>query len=190
MTDIDVLRRRIAELELELSRARDTNARLEALAHEDPLTQALNRRGFERELSRAVAFQRRYGTPIALLIFDIDEFKVINDRFGHAAGDAVLLTAAAVLRDNLRTSDTVARIGGDEFAALLWHIDKDQADLKGRRLVEQLAAATTTVDGGILRIKSSLGVTMLDGAGDVSAAYTRADRSLYLDKAARRAAIA
>jgi diguanylate cyclase (GGDEF)-like protein len=149
----------------------------------------LNRRGFEREVRRAAAFQKRYGTPVALLIFDLDEFKAINDRFGHAAGDAVLLTASRVLRESVRSSDTIARIGGDEFAAILWHIDKEAAERKGRSLVAALCAATTTVDGGVIPLKASFGMATMAEDGDIARTYAVADRSLYADKAARRATI-
>ena len=105
--------------ELERSRARIVD--LEAKVDIDPLTDLLNRRGFERELKRSVAYVKRYGVGAALIFLDLDGFKPVNDRHGHAAGDAVLKAVAAAIVGNVRASDVVARIGGDEFAVLLWN---------------------------------------------------------------------
>jgi len=106
--------------ELEASRARI--AELETRIDVDPLTEALNRRGFERKLKRSLAYVKRYGATAAAIYLDLDEFKPINDRYGHAAGDAVLKAIAATLARNVRASDVVARIGGDEFVVLFWNV--------------------------------------------------------------------
>jgi diguanylate cyclase (GGDEF)-like protein len=103
--------------QLEVSRARISE--LEARIDIDPLTDILNRRGFERELKRSLAYVKRYGTSVALVYVDLDGFKPVNDHHGHAAGDTVLKAIAAALVRNVRASDVVARIGGDEFAVLL-----------------------------------------------------------------------
>ena len=118
--------------ELEASRARI--AELEARVDIDPLTDILNRRGFERELKRSLAYVKRYGTSAALLYVDLDDFKPVNDRHGHAAGDAVLKAIAAALVRNVRASDVVARIGGDEFAVLLWNVSGPDAAAKAAAL--------------------------------------------------------
>src|SRR5437660_9578831 len=112
----------VERLELELAAARARMAELEARAEIDPLTDVLNRRGFQRELKRSLAYVKRYGPSAALLYLDLDAFKAINDRHGHAAGDAVLKAVAMVINRHVRASDVVARLGGDEFAVLLWNI--------------------------------------------------------------------
>ena len=117
--------------ELEASRARITE--LETRIDVDPLTETLNRRGFERELKRSLAYVKRYGASAALIYLDLDEFKPINDRHGHAAGDAVLKAIAAALARNVRASDVVARIGGDEFVVLLWNVDCGRRRSQSRR---------------------------------------------------------
>src|SRR5262249_59142591 len=86
---------------------------LAARAETDPLTDLPNRRGFERELRRSLAYVKRYGASAALLYLDLDGFKAVNDRYGHAAGDAMLKAVAMVLSRHVRDSDLVARIGGD-----------------------------------------------------------------------------
>ena len=107
--------------------ARARVRRLEATADIDPVTGILNRRGFDRELARSLSYVKRYGTRAALFYIDLDGFKPVNDRHGHAAGDAVLKTVAAMLTRNVRASDTVARIGGDEFGLILWNLGRGDA---------------------------------------------------------------
>src|SRR5690348_9772624 len=111
----------VARLERELAEARVQMAELAARAEIDPLTDVLNRRGFERELKRSLAYVKRYGASAALIYIDLDGFKLVNDQHGHTAGDAVLKAIAMVLSRHVRASDLVARLGGDEFALLLWN---------------------------------------------------------------------
>jgi len=128
----------VERLTRELAGAKAEVQRLSALAEEDPLCAILNRRGFDREFKRSAAHVARYGTAAALLLIDLDDFKDINDASGHAAGDAVLKDVASVLSRGLRESDVVARIGGDEFAVILWHAGLDEALAIGARLTASL----------------------------------------------------
>src|SRR5690242_11777429 len=102
-------------LKRELAVARARIGELEARADIDPLLDILNRRGFERELKRALAHMKRYGTQAALMFVDLDGFKAINDRYGHGAGDALLKAVARELVSQVRSSDVVGRLGGDAF---------------------------------------------------------------------------
>ncbi len=111
----------IERLKSDLARAQRTIAELEARADVDPLLDILNRRGFERELKRSLAYLQRYQGEAALLFIDLDGFKAVNDRHGHAAGDALLKAVARELVGHVRASDVVGRLGGDEFGALLWN---------------------------------------------------------------------
>jgi GGDEF domain-containing protein len=120
----------VERLQGELAAARAEMAVLAAHAEIDPLTELLNRRGFERELKRAIAHGKRYGTRAALIYLDLDHFKPVNDRHGHAAGDAVLRAVAEVLTRHVRASDLVARLGGDEFAVMLWRLSEADAQRK------------------------------------------------------------
>src|SRR5215207_388792 len=105
--DPSELRRRVEKLSVALEEARAHAVRLEALAHEDPLTGLLNRRGFLRDLTRALAYGSRYNAPAALLIVDLDAFKPVNDHYGHGAGDRALRHVADMLRSRVRASDSV-----------------------------------------------------------------------------------
>src|SRR5262245_3393757 len=133
----------VGRLEAELASMRARVAELEAHAESDALTGVMNRRGFEREFKRAASYVKRYGGNAALVYLDLDGFKPVNDRFGHAAGDAVLVAVAATLVASVRASDSVGRIGGDEFAVLLWNLSPQ--DARNKAQVLERAVADTTV---------------------------------------------
>lgn len=105
----------------------DMNEALAELTVRDPLTRLFNRRGLEEAVATTLSFSRRVGRPVAVLACDIDHFKRINDRFGHAGGDAVLQSFAAVLASSFRTAELVARLGGEEFVVVLPGADDDRA---------------------------------------------------------------
>jgi diguanylate cyclase (GGDEF)-like protein len=176
----------VERLERELAAARAHMAALETRADIDPLTDLLNRRGFERELVRTLAHVKRHGTSAALIYLDLDGFKSVNDRHGHAAGDAVLTAVAAVLNRHVRASDVVARLGGDEFAALLWHLTEADAQRKARTLEAAVAGATATHAGATLAVGASAGTTLLLALDEPADVLERADRAMYARKAARR----
>ncbi len=170
--------------ELEHSRARIVD--LEAKVDIDPLTDLLNRRGFERELKRSVAYVKRYGVSAALIFLDLDDFKPVNDRHGHAAGDAMLKAVAAAIVAEVRASDIVARIGGDEFAVLLWNVSDAAATAKGAALERAVYATPVQWGASTLVVGASAGVAMvgaLDTPGDLLA---RADAAMYVRKRARK----
>ena len=177
----------VARLEAELAAMRERVAELETRAESDPLTGVMNRRGFERELKRAGAYVRRYGGNAALVYLDLDGFKPVNDRHGHAAGDAVLKAVAATLVGSVRASDTVARIGGDEFAALLWNLSTPAAQAKALALEQAVAAATVPWGSGRLSVEASAGVAELSADQDPTQIVARADAAMYGRKRARRA---
>jgi diguanylate cyclase (GGDEF)-like protein len=177
----------VDRLKAELAAARDRVEELEARADIDVLLDILNRRGFERELRRSAAYVKRYGTPAALIYLDLDYFKPINDRYGHAAGDQMLQAVAATLQRAVRESDVVARLGGDEFGVLLWNISEIQVAAKAREL-ESAVATTVVMEGGVpLSVGVSAGFAML-GPGDAPAdVIYRADLAMYVRKRAARA---
>src|SRR5215468_4451175 len=121
-------------LKRELAVARARIGELEARADIDPLLDILNRRGFERELARSLAHVKRYGTQAFLMFIDLDRFKAVNDRYGHAAGDALLKTVARELCARVRASDVVGRLGGDEFGVVIWRADEAQVAAKAREI--------------------------------------------------------
>jgi len=178
----------VERLERELNAARAQMAVLEARADVDPLTEVLNRRGFERELKRSLAYASRYQSSAALLYLDLDGFKSINDQYGHAAGDAVLRAAAMVIGRHVRASDVVARLGGDEFAVLLWNIDGADARRKALAIEAAIARTTATHNGTTLSVGASVGTAPLLPLDKPADVLERGDRAMYTRKAARKAA--
>src|SRR5437588_8958550 len=140
-SELAVLLGEVQRLQSELLAARNKVKDLEATADIDAVTAIFNRRGFERELKRSLSYAKRYGTRAALFYIDLDGFKPVNDRYGHAAGDAVLKGVAAMLTSSVRASDTVARLGGDEFGLILWNLSEGDAAAKAWALE---AAVTET----------------------------------------------
>jgi diguanylate cyclase (GGDEF)-like protein len=175
----------VERLERELEAARSRMAALEARADVDPLTDVLNRRGFERELRRSLAYVKRYGPSAALLYLDLDGFKSVNDRHGHAAGDAVLKAVAMVLNRHVRASDVVARLGGDEFAVLLWNIGEADAGRKALAIEAAIARTTATHAGATLSVGASAGAALLLPLDQPADVLDRADRAMYARKAER-----
>jgi diguanylate cyclase (GGDEF)-like protein len=176
----------VERLEQELAAARARVARLETLADVDPLLDILNRRGFERELKRSLAYVKRHGTDAALVYLDLDGFKPINDRHGHAAGDALLKAVATTLARHVRASDLVARIGGDEFAVLLWNCGEADAQVKAQALEAAIGRTTATYAGAKLSAGVSAGVALLLPLDAPAEVIERADHAMYARKAARQ----
>lgn len=167
-----------AELKASRARINDLESRIDV----DPLTGTLNRRGFERELKRSLAYVKRYGANAALVYLDLDDFKPVNDRHGHAAGDAMLKAVAAALVREVRASDVVARIGGDEFVVLLWNLPDANAVTKAIELERAVYATPVRWGGSTMVVGASAGVAFvgpLDTPGDVLA---RADAAMYARK--------
>ena len=136
-------------------------------ATRDGLTDLPNQRAFEDELPQTVASAARYGEPVALAVFDVDDFKQINDRHGHPQGDAVLRRVATVLADT-RPGDRAYRVGGDEFALLLAHTDADGARTLARRLHRNLAQAGLKVSMGVSAVRPGLSADTLRAEADTA----------------------
>jgi len=119
MESVKNLERQLADVRRILAQQQSLLTSLHAESRTDALTGRLNRRAFDEEIARRAAESRRTGNPLALVMLDIDQFKAVNDTYGHAAGDKILKGVANVLTNSLRESDIVARIGGEEFALLL-----------------------------------------------------------------------
>jgi diguanylate cyclase (GGDEF)-like protein len=150
----------------------------------DSLTETLNRRAFERMAGRRVADKRSY--PLALIAFDIDNFKSINDRYGHAAGDAVLRQFAAILRAAVREKDVVARIGGEEFVLLLAGADDKFAYQIAERFRAVLESSRFNEIDAALCVTTSAGIARYRSGEAVGALLARADHLLYAAKRAGR----
>jgi two-component system, cell cycle response regulator len=149
------------------------------LADLDALTGLHNRRYFHETLARECARAHRYNRSLALIIFDLDDFKAINDRIGHLAGDSVLADAAARVRDVVRTADIACRVGGDEFAVILPESTTDDADQLYRRIQHSMSAHPIGAAG---RLLFSAGVAELRPDDDAVSFFQRADEALYRAK--------
>jgi len=184
-----VVMRLAAEVDALAAQLEDSRARIQDLESRvdiDPLTDTLNRRGFERELKRSLAYVKRYGASAALIYVDLDGFKPVNDRHGHGAGDAMLKAVAGSLSRNVRASDVVARLGGDEFVILLWNVSAPIAETKARALEAAVYGTSVRWGNSTLVVGASAGVALL-GALDTSAeALARADIAMYARKRERK----
>jgi diguanylate cyclase (GGDEF)-like protein len=176
----------IRKLRTQLAQALERIAELEASADTDFLLDIPNRRGFEREFHRAIAYIKRYQASGALIVLDVDRLKPINDAFGHAAGDQVLKAIAAALLRQVRSSDVVGRLGGDEFAVLLWNLTETDARAKAASLEEAIDRLTFTFRGRTVTAGASAGVAILSPHTEAGRALEEADGAMYLRKAQRR----
>lgn len=176
----------IERLREELKRSESRIEALEKSAHEDLLTGLLNRRGFERAFAHAIAYLKRYGGSAALLYLDLDRFKPINDRYGHAVGDVVLQETARLLLGSVRASDIAARLGGDELVLVLWNLDAAQMAAKIRKLEALIDGASFEAHGARLEVGVSIGGAMLSETDSLTSALERADAAMYARKKDRK----
>ena len=183
--ELDRLRSEPVRLTAELARSEAERAVLETLCNEDAVTGLLNRRGFMRDLSRAISFTRRYDVTAAMLLLDLNAFKPINDRHGHLAGDLALKHVAEVLKTNLRGSDSIGRLGGDEFGILLWQADAEVGRGKADALEAALTATPFQFDGYRLTVTGSIGSTAVESGDNEESVTARADKAMYVRKTAR-----
>jgi diguanylate cyclase (GGDEF)-like protein len=174
----------VRSLKEELEQAKTRLESAERAADQDHLLPVLNRRAFVRELTRHIAFSARYGAPASLVYFDLDDFKRINDTYGHAAGDAVLNHFAASLSTHVRESDVVGRLGGDEFGVILTHAAQEQANRKAASLLDYLNANPADWNGQILPVGVSYGAFELKPTDNAETAMARADEAMYSAKRA------
>jgi diguanylate cyclase (GGDEF)-like protein len=177
--EIDDLRGEVGRLKARLT---DT----EGLADRDALTPLLNRRALVRELARIRTFSKRYGSPASLVYFDLDDLKGVNDRFGHAAGDAALKEVAERLQANVRESDIVGRMGGDEFAVILVQADHATAETKAAALARAIEAEPLRFGDWSAPLHVSWGVRQISEDAEPEALVADADAAMYARKRERR----
>lgn len=164
-----------------------TELRHKTAAMTDPLTGLLNRRAFLQDAEALLQQQIARDRPIGVLLIDLDHFKSINDRFGHAVGDKVLQIFAKTTRSNLRQTDLVGRLGGEEFTVVLADASVDNAYLVADRLRKAFATNAATIDSQPLNATASIGVSVIvDPSQDLAHLIMLADQALYLAKARGR----
>jgi diguanylate cyclase (GGDEF)-like protein len=172
----------IEELRVEVGRLRAQLTEAEGLADQDVLTPLLNRRAFVRELARTAAFVQRYGGPAALIYFDLDGFKAVNDRYGHSAGDDALRGVALRLAAQVRESDVVGRLGGDEFAVILAQADETAALAKAQSLKAAIEGQPVACGEWMAPLHITFGVAGIAPGADAEAVMAAADRAMYQAK--------
>ena len=144
----------------------------------------VNRRGMPRELEMMIARRERYGTPSAMLFVDLDDLKMLNDKFGHMGGDAALVNVAQKLLAGTRANDCVARLGGDEFCVLLDHADEKDALETAERLVDSIACEDFLFEGTPIPLSVAIGLTLIEPGDTPATVLARADKAMYRVKAA------
>ena len=179
---LDGLLVEVQSLRGDLDRARRRIGYLEEFADRDALAPVLNRRAFVRELARMIAFAERYQAPGSVLYFDIDGMKQINDTHGHGAGDAALKQVAEVLTRDVRASDVVGRLGGDEFGVILAQAAPEAAAAKAASLARAVESEPAEWNGARLDVGVSYGAYTYAGGEAVEDALDAADQAMYAQK--------
>jgi diguanylate cyclase (GGDEF)-like protein len=182
--DVDRLVDEISHLRGKVAQLQERVEQLDRLAHQDSLIDLPNRRGFMRALERLIARVGRYGDNAAMLFVDLDGLKMINDTFGHRAGDEALIQVADLLSKGIRRSDVVARIGGDEFGILLENANQESAHETATRLIDLICGSELVHDGDALPLSVAIGVGTINPDDTPGTVIARADEEMYRRKAA------
>jgi diguanylate cyclase (GGDEF)-like protein len=183
---VDKRTRELSEANLQLSEEVETRRSAEEkaryLAGHDPLTGLANRMLFNEQLERAISQSARSGKYGALLFFDLDRFKQVNDSMGHATGDALLKHMADILQERVRKTDTAARLGGDEFAVIATELDSPEfAAILAQHILDRLQAPVT-LTGHEMHVRTSIGISVFRGILDVEEIVQQADLAMYTSK--------
>jgi len=173
------------DLSSEIARLRLRILELEHAADTDPLVPVYNRRAFMREIARAQTVMTRYDMLSTLIFIDLNEFKSVNDRFGHGIGDQLLKKIGAVLKGGVRNCDMVARLGGDEFGILLFKSNVTVAEAKAQTLCCRIAEQCVDLPTGSVSVSAAWGVAPCEPGDTAEQVLARADRAMYMAKRAR-----
>lgn len=179
---VSALLEKLDDLNHELSRTKESLAEIERLVDVDCVAPIPNRRAFMRRLSWAIAMHERYGHPSTILYFDLNNFKDINDTYGHAAGDLAIRHVSQLLTSTMRESDFLARIGGDEFAIIMYYASESAARDRGHKFAEMLQRTPFMYNGKPLTVSTAHGYYSITPGDDAEAALAAADMSMYVDK--------
>ncbi|MFT4240788.1 MAG: diguanylate cyclase [Acidovorax sp.] len=180
--ELQDLRERTEAKHAEVTRLQEELDRASAQARHDPLTGSLNRKGLDEAMEREVARARRMGTPLCVSLLDVDNFKTINDRLGHAGGDAALVHLAQVTREVMRPQDLLARYGGEEFVLVLPDTTAESGVAAMTRLQRELTTRFFLQGSEKVLITFSAGVAQLHDGEASTDALRRADQAMYLAK--------
>lgn len=181
------LESQIVALRRELMTLRIANSELERVVERDTLTPLYNRRYFINAINEHLKRLERYGTRSVVVFVDVDGLKAVNDTHGHGAGDFALIRIAELLAANVRTTDIVARIGGDEFAMILEELSKEEAQGKVESLRQIIASTPCQFNGARLNIGASFGMAVMMMSDTEESLMARADADMYANKRKARA---
>ena len=166
--------------ELEIAHRRISE--LEKLADQDSLIEISNRRAFVREMTRMISYSDRYGINSSLIFLDMNDLKIINDTYGHKAGDKALLHIAKSMISNLRDSDIIGRLGGDEFGIILPKASEENADAKAKQILAKLDKDPLILEGKKIALKVAYGIYPLHSGLSPDQALEHADKKMYTHK--------
>lgn len=183
---VETLLEEAGHLRAALARAYQRIASLENIADRDSLVPVFNRRAFMRELARTIAFCNRYGTVASVVFLDINGMKQINDTFGHGAGDSILVAAGELLAGEIRQSDVIGRLGGDEFGVILMQAGRDAAMQKAASLARLISETPIRLETARVRLTAAHGVHTLRESDTPLSALQAADQAMYRDKERQR----
>lgn len=184
LTDLKGAFERVTQAQQEIAQLKAELQQATSLVQIDQLTHMLNRRGLETAFAREAARSERHGLPLCLAVIDIDNFKLINDRYGHLCGDDALVHLSRTLCATLRPNDVVARYGGEEFVVILPDSDEQAAFVAISRLQRELVARPVTLDGDSIALRFSAGVALRPIGESLESLISRADVSLLSAKRA------
>jgi diguanylate cyclase (GGDEF)-like protein len=175
MEEVDSLRRELDHTNRRLREAEDT-------ADTDAMLPIPNRRAFVRELNRMISFAERYGTPSTLMFIDLNDMKKINDTYGHEAGDKALFHVARIMIENIRGTDVVGRLGGDEFGIILAQADEIVGAQKAQELADAIQKEPLEIDGQKITMTMAFGTYTFRSGDQPDEALDKADKAMYENK--------
>lgn len=176
------LMQEVESLRGELDRTKYRMREIEDMADTDALLPIPNRRAFVRELNRMISFAERYGTPSTLMFIDLNDMKNINDEFGHEAGDKALFHVAKLLVDNVRTTDVVGRLGGDEFGVILAQADEKIGKEKSQSIADIIAQHPISLGDKPYKMSLAFGTYTFRSGDKPDDALDKADKAMYENK--------
>lgn len=179
---ISALMEKLDDMNRELDRTKEALHEIERMVDVDVVAPIPNRRAFMRRLNWAITMHERYSHPSTILYFDLNNFKQINDEYGHAAGDLAIRHVSHLLSTSLRESDFLGRVGGDEFAIIMYYADEEAAKKRGARIAEKLQRTPFLFSGKHILVSAAYGFHSLKNGDDADSSLAAADMSMYVDK--------
>jgi len=179
---VSALLEKLDDVNRDLTRTKENLSEIERLVDVDCMAPIANRRAFMRRLAWAITMFERYSHSSTILYFDLNDFKQINDVYGHAACDLAIIHVSQILSSIMRESDFLARIGGDEFAIIMYYANEDAAKIRSKKIAEKLDSTPFVFNGNKIYISASYGYHTVTLGDDAESALAAADMSMYVDK--------